>query len=415
MVTNLPGFQHHFGISSGTDANAIRHFVSLVYIGDGVGAALSYFLNDRLGRLWAFRVYSVVYIVGQLIATFSPNVASLYASRIVTGLGIGSLSATAPMTIAEIAPAEIRGMLTAWYPTVMGLALLSANFCVYGVNHNISPGKLQFQIVWFVPIIYMAMLIGISFFVFESPRWLLLKDRQGEAAATLVKIRGLPESHPRIQKELGDMREDLHQSLALYAGNGKSSGLVNVARETFTVPENFRRLQQALILFALPQLSGANVMTSYLVPILKIVGASGNDSRNIFLSGMYAMSKFFFSLITSLFLIDILGRRKSLFIGISAQLLTDVYLGVYIQRRQAGVHASQAASQAAIGAIYIHAFGYAAGKGNKISIIMLRSCVDTLQVSLFCRTSSAVNCGPTAFDHLEQPSHKHGIGYSTMP
>ena len=177
VVPNLPGFQKHFGISSGTDAQAIRHFASLVYIGNSAGAALSYFLNDRLGRLWSFRFYTLVYIIGQLVATFAPNLAGLYASRIITGLGIGSLSATAPMSIAEIAPAEIRGILTSWYPTVMGLALLSATFCVYGVRLHVPPGTLQFQIVWFSPCVYMALIIAASFLINESSRWLLLKDR----------------------------------------------------------------------------------------------------------------------------------------------------------------------------------------------------------------------------------------------
>ena len=128
------------------------------------------------------------------------------------------------------------------------------------------------------------------------------------------------------------------------------------------IPENLRRVQQAFVLFAFPQLSGANAITSYLVPILNIIGASGSDSRNIFLSGMYSMSKFFFALITSLLLIDVLGRRKSLFIGITTQMLTDIYVAVYVQRRQAGVDVSIAASRTALAAIYLHAFGYSAGE-----------------------------------------------------
>lgn len=362
-MTNLPGFQNHFGVDSGKDATAIRHFVSLVYIGDGVGAALSYFLSDRLGRLWSYRVYSLIYIAGQLIATFSPNIDCLYASRIVTGLGIGSLSATAPMSIAEIAPGEIRGMLTAWYPAVMGLALLAANFCVYGVNEHIDPGPLQFQIVWFAPAIFVGLLVMASFFACESPRWLLLKDRMDEAVDVLVQIRGLPATHPRMIQEISDMRADIHQSYELYnSGDGKQSALVAAAKETFTVPENLRRLQQALILYALPQLSGANAVTSYLIPILDIIGASGDDAQNIFLSGMYSMAKFFFSLLSSLIFIDMLGRRRSLFIGITVQMLTDVYLAAYVQRKQSGVDISESGSEVAVAAIYIHAFGYAVGE-----------------------------------------------------
>lgn len=362
VVPNLPGFQKHFGISSGTDAQAIRHFVSLVYLGNSAGAAASYFLNDRLGRLWSFRLYTFVYIIGQLVATFAPNVGGLYASRIITGLGIGSLSATAPMSIAEIAPAEIRGMLTSWYPTLMGLALLAATFCTYGVRLHVADGPMQFQIVWFSPCVFMALIVAVSFFVHESPRWLMLKDRQEEALEALTKFRNLPSDHPRIQQELDDIREDIRKSSDLFAQGHNTSNFMAIVKETFTVPENLRRVQQAMVLYAFPQLSGANAITSYLVPILNIIGASGSDARNIFLSGMYAMSKFFFSLITSLLLIDMLGRRKSLFIGIATQMLTDIYIAVYVQRSEAGVDMGLGASSTALAAIYLHAFGYAAGK-----------------------------------------------------
>lgn len=362
-VSNLAGFQRQFHIDSGTDAKAIRNFVSLVYVGDGFGAALSYFLNDRLGRRWSLRVYIMVYIIGQLIAVFAPNVGALYASRIVTGLGIGSLSATAPMTIAEIAPAEIRGMLTSWYTVVMALSLLVVNFCVYGVNKHIEASQLQYRIVWFAPCIWMGVLALISFFVCESPRWLLLKGRRDEALFTLIKLRGLPGTHPRIRDEINGIELEIIQSRELFADSGRSSAhLYSVARETFTVPENLRRVQQALILFALPQLSGANAITTYLVPILKIVGASGDAARNIFLSGMYSLAKFFFTLMASLVFIDMLGRRKSLFIGITTQLCTDLYVGIYVQRKQAGVDVTGAASKAALAAIYIHGFAYAVGK-----------------------------------------------------
>lgn len=64
--------------------------------------------------LFTRRRYTTVWIAGYLIAIFSPNTSALYAARVISGLGIGALSVTGPMSIAEIAPAEIRGLLSAW-------------------------------------------------------------------------------------------------------------------------------------------------------------------------------------------------------------------------------------------------------------------------------------------------------------
>lgn len=359
VVPSLPGFQEYFGISSGSDAKLISNYVSTVYIGCGVGAGLSFFINDRIGRLWSLRLYMSVWIIGQLVATLAPNLAGLYASRIISGLGIGPLTVTGPMSIVEIAPTEMRGLLAAWFSIVMIMSLFVSVFCVYGVFTTVAVSRLQYQIVWFSPTVFFFLCIVASFFLSESPRWLALVDRQDEAVATLAKLRGLPEDHPRVQAEIQEIMASIKDEVS---GDGKNShGFVAIVKETFLVPSNLRRVQQVLLSYALAQLSGANTVTSYLVPILTLMGLAGTTTRSLFLSGMYAMAKFFFTFMASFFFIDALGRRKSLFLGATVQMLSDVYIGVYIKFKQQG-GTTDAASQVAIAAIFIHGFGYVIGK-----------------------------------------------------
>lgn len=343
-----------------------------MYIGDATGAALSFFLNDRIGRLWSFRLYCTVWIIGQLIATFSPGTSALYASRIITGLGIGSLSVTGTVSIVELAPPEIRGLLAAWYTVSMTLALMVATFCVYGVQLHMEASRLQYQVVMFSPCVFMVLWMIASFFLCESPRWLVLSNRNEEAANTLVKLRRLPLEHDRVQEELRSIQESIQSERAAHDPNDKSpSKIVSLAKETFTVPSNLRRLQQALILYAVPQFSGGNSITNYFIPILKIVGLSGDSSRNLFLNGMYTMSKFFFGLLGSFFFIDALGRRNTLFIGVTLQMISDIYLAAYIKVENDG-SPPEAAGEAALASIFIHSFGYTIGEsfstGNMLSV-----------------------------------------------
>jgi hypothetical protein len=123
---------------------------------------------------------------------------------------------------------------------------------------------------------------------------------------------------------------------ALDPNDHSPSNVVSLAKETFTVPSNLRRVQQALILYAVPQFSGGNSVTNYFIPILKIVGLTGSSTRNLFLNGMYTMSKIFFGLFASFFFIDALGRRNTLVIGISLQMLSDIYLAAYIKVQNDG-------------------------------------------------------------------------------
>ncbi|KAK0387044.1 hypothetical protein NLU13_5357 [Sarocladium strictum] len=301
-----------------------------------------------------------IWIVGQLIATFAPNLNALYAARIVSGLGIGPLTVVGTMSIVEIAPTAMRGLLASWFSVVMLLSLFVSTFTVYGVYTTMEPSRLQYQVVWFSPCVYILLCILLSFFLCESPRWLFLVNRDEEGIATIVALRGLPETHPVVAAEIQTIRDSIAEEKGEFDDGGRGIAIGSILREAFTVPANLRRIQQSLISYGLAQLSGANSVTSYLVPILTLMGVGGNTSRNLFLSGMYSMAKFFFCLIASFFFIDALGRRKSLFVGITTQMLSDLYLGIYIKYKQQGT-VPHDASQAAIAAIFIHGFGYAVG------------------------------------------------------
>lgn len=334
--------------------------MSIIYIGYAVGAALSFFVNDRIGRRWAFRLYSLVFIIGQMMVVGALNMGTLYAARIITGVGIGSLSVIGPMSIVEISPKEIRGLLTAMYTVSMGIALTSASFCVLGVHHNVPSSNLQYQIPAFSIATFLALCIASSFFISESPRWLMMVGRREEAVQTLVNLRRMPTDHPRIVTEVHDIETSLIMDWGDVHGN---SNLWLIAKETFTVGSNLRRLQQVLVAYALAQLSGANSVTSYFIPIMSLLGDTGGTERHMFLSGMYGFSKLMFSIIAAFFFIDILGRRKSLFIGITAQMLSHLYIGVFMKFEQRGP-VPRGASTFAIVMLFLHAFGYAVGKSS---------------------------------------------------
>ena len=208
-MPSLPGFQKQFDIDSGANADAIRTFIAIIYIGYGVGSALTFFINDRVGRIWSFRLYTLVYCIGTFMAIFSPNIKVLYGARIIQGLGLGAFTVSGPMSIVEIAPPQIRGLLVSWFSLFMGVGLVAAVFCTLGAYQHISVGKLQYQIVMFVPMIYLAVCMVATLFIEESPRWLFLVQRREEAIATLVRIRGLPANDPLVSREIQDIEDDI--------------------------------------------------------------------------------------------------------------------------------------------------------------------------------------------------------------
>lgn len=86
--------------------------------------------------------------------------------------------------------------------------------------------------------------------------------------------------------------------------------------------------------------------------------------HQIMLTGVYGLSITLFCIIASFFFVDALGRRMSLFIGITLQMIADLYVGVYVKFKQED-NASDAASRGALAFIFLSAFGFVVGKWTR--------------------------------------------------
>ncbi|GME41060.1 hypothetical protein diail_5798 [Neofusicoccum parvum] len=358
-ITQLKSFQREFNITPKGNPEQISNIVSFVNITAGAGALASFLLNDRLGRIWSYRLYMFIYAVGNIIETFSNgNLPALYVGRLVAGAGIGACTVVGPMAIVEIAPATTRGLMTLWFNVCMLSSQMIGIFTVYGCDRHVPASRnLQYQTPFFVQCFVPALGIVMSFFLYESPRWLCLRGKQEEALATLITIRGLDSDHPYILEEWDQMKDQLTRENEEFGGLGYGS----ILRETFCVRSNLRRVQLVVVAYILAQLSGANAITNYLPEIFGIVGVESTDVK-VYASGLYAMVKLVCCIAASLFFVDVVGRRKSLFIGITVQILCHSYLAGYLNffiRDEDSV--PKGASDFAIAAIYIHAFGWAVG------------------------------------------------------
>lgn len=216
--------------------------------------------------MWSYRLYMAIWILGQIIATVSAgHIGVLYTARIVSGLGIGALTVTGPVSLVEIAPTEIRGLLAVWFSVAMLLSLTVSVFIVYASFVHIAVGRLQYQTVWFAPTIVMGLLIVASFFLYESPRWLFIARRREEGVRNLVALRGLPADHPRVAKEIEDIKEQIDKEEEKF---GRNPSVVVLMKDAFLVPSNLRRVQQSVMSYALAQVSSDRWLSQYRMPIM---------------------------------------------------------------------------------------------------------------------------------------------------
>ncbi|CAJ1420430.1 unnamed protein product, partial [Effrenium voratum] len=148
---------------------------SLNLIGAVVSSAICFRYADTLGRKKEVQIGAALYMTGALLAALSPVLWGIYIGFLVYGLGIGFCMHAAPVYIAEIAPAAIRGTLVSGKEMVIVLGIVSgfAFGAIFAGWHQ--DGWRGMTILAAFAAVYVE--VGITF-IPNSPRWLVLRSVQ---------------------------------------------------------------------------------------------------------------------------------------------------------------------------------------------------------------------------------------------
>ena len=71
-------------------------------------------LSDRLGRRPVLKIAAILFAISAVASAVAPNFLILVIARMIGGFGVGAALIIAPMYIAEIAPAAIRGRMVSF-------------------------------------------------------------------------------------------------------------------------------------------------------------------------------------------------------------------------------------------------------------------------------------------------------------
>src|SRR5690242_10513310 len=159
--------------------------VGALLVGAMVGAAVSGWLSDRIGRKWTKFTSGCVYVVGGLGSAFAPGTEWLLASRFVLGLAVGTASFVSVEYISEQAPPRLRGGVTSFNQLMVTTGILVAYLVAAGFQN--VPGTWRWMLgLSVVP--GLALALGMLTVPY-SPRWLVGQGRHDEAREVLRRTR----------------------------------------------------------------------------------------------------------------------------------------------------------------------------------------------------------------------------------
>jgi SP family sugar:H+ symporter-like MFS transporter len=278
--------------------------VAVALLGCAVGAWFAGQLADRIGRKKVMLIGAVLFLASAIGAGLATGVISLIVWRVVGGLGIGIASVIAPAYIAEIAPARYRGALASTQQLAITLGIFAALLSDALLAGAADGAAEQF---WFgleawrwmflvgaVPAVVYGLL---SLTIPESPRYLVAKNLDEEAADVLARVTG--ERHPaeRIKEIRITLRRESKSSFRdVMKDGGGLHPLVWVG----------------IGLAALQQLVGINAIFYYSTTLWRSVGFS--ESQSFTTSVITAVINVVMTFVAILF-VDRLGRRKLLMSG----------------------------------------------------------------------------------------------------
>lgn len=280
---------------------------SAVLVGAVIGAASSGRITDVFGRKRVILVTAIIFAAGAIGTGLAPSLSALVMGRIVIGIAIGVASFAVPLYISEISPTKNRGALVSLNQLMITIGILASYISDYLIadDANLESWRWMFLVGFFPALV---LLIGM-FFLPETPRWLISKQRYDEGLAMLRKI----EDPALVDAEFEELRKET-------ANNTSSGGASDILK-----PWLRPALMIGVGIMFFQQFTGINTIIYYSPVIFKMAGFVGN-TESIVPAVIVGVVNVLFTVV-SMLLIDRLGRRPIYLIGTVGMVVALVALG----------------------------------------------------------------------------------------
>lgn len=278
--------------------------VSFLSLGTFIGALAAPLISDSYGRKITIIASIVgVFFIGNSLQIAFTNMGLLVAGRVVSGVGIGLISAVVPLYQGEAAHKYLRGAIISTYQWAITWGLLVSSAVSQGTHQMDSAASYRIPIG--LQYVWTSILATGMLFLPESPRFYVLKDKLDKAAKSLSFLRGVSQTDSGLLEELVEIKATYD-----YENSFGTSTLLDCFKSSKTRPKQTLRMLSGISLQACQQFSGINFIFYYGV---NFFNKTGVHQAYLVSFITYAVNVAFN--IPGLFLVELVGRRKVLIFG----------------------------------------------------------------------------------------------------
>ncbi|KAH9904152.1 putative MFS sugar transporter [Xylariomycetidae sp. FL2044] len=309
------------GFNDPSRANVFSITTSIYTIGCFLGAVVAFSIGEKYGRKRTIIAGTTVMTLGAVLQTCSFSVPHMIIARIVTGIGNGINTATAPVWQTETSKVHNRGKLVVFEMSMNIFGFMLSNWINYGMSH--VGGSVAWRFPLAVQLLFCFVLFATVPWLPESPRWLIAHGREEEATIILADLEDKSVEDPYIAAE----RHEIVYSVE-YERKNAIRWRDLLRGRTAAGTKTIRRLLLGSGTQAMQQLGGINIM-SYYLPTLLIQSVKLEESMARLIAACASVAYLFASLAAAP-MVERFGRRVMMIVSTGIQFFCFLLMTVLL-------------------------------------------------------------------------------------
>ena len=278
--------------------------VSSVSIGAVFGAFVNGFFVDKIGRRKTLLLTAFLFFIASVFCFLSQNITQLIISRMIIGLAVGIVSFCGPLYLSEISPKEKRGQIVSLHQLAITFGILFS----YLTNYLCANLESNWRVMFLIGVVPAFILFFGLLFQKDTPRWYVIKKRYDDAKKIL---------------ELVGCSENTEQEIQ------NISATLNKEEKIKFNKKLIMPFVIGLGIMIIQMTTGINAIIYYAPTIFKMIGFSSNQDA-LFITIFIGLINFLMTFV-AIILVDKIGRKPLLYIGLSGMLISLVVLsGVFV-------------------------------------------------------------------------------------